>query len=158
MTCNLVTSLRAPFQSAHGELMAESVDPRPVRSGLRMKCDEPEEEVERPVDHRVRERLASRRDEDVVIRSPHGTPLFQIAGQGGSGRRVQRHESTLAELRLADEQPIPHHVVEDQLPRFGDAQPGGRQQPEQGVVGQWPPRSFGPEAGGRLEQLLQLSR
>ena len=71
---------------------------------------------------------------------------------------MQRHQSRLAELGLADQQAVAGHVGDRQLQGFGDPQPGGREQCDQGRIGQRAQAAFRPKPQRGLDQAIDLLR
>jgi hypothetical protein len=113
MTGDLLTSAGATLQRPHGELMTQAVDPWRALPAWRTARDAPQQEVKRPVDHRIGQCVAAGGDEEVNIGSADGAALLEVACQGGCGRLVQRHESALAEHRRADDQAVRREVGQD---------------------------------------------
>jgi hypothetical protein len=84
--------------------------------------------------------------------------MRQIALQACCCRVVQRHQTGLPELGLADKQSVARHVGDRQLQRFGDPQPGGREQCDQGRMGQRAQAALRPKPQRGLDQPIDLVR
>ena len=69
---------------------------------------------------------------------------------------VQRHETGLAELGLADQQTVDRHVRERELECFGDAQPRGREQGDQSRIRLRAQASLRSKPAGGLDQATDL--
>ena len=69
---------------------------------------------------------------------------------------MKRHQASLPKLGLADQQAVVGHVGDRQLQGFGDPQPGGREQCDQGRIGQRAHAAFGPKPEGGLDQAIDL--
>lgn len=69
---------------------------------------------------------------------------------------MQRHETGLAELGLADQQAVARYVCERKLECFGDAQPGGREQGDQGRIRQRAQASLRSKLAGGFDQVTDL--
>jgi len=80
----------------------------------------------------VGEHLSRDTQEQVVVELGQATPQFDVAAERLGDRREHGHETALAELGGADvEDATRQHVVELQHQRFGYAQPGCGDQPEE---------------------------
>jgi hypothetical protein len=112
--------------------------PQIVQTRATLRCfgdarfdDEP---VEGLLDGDVAHRAATLVDEHgIIVRTR--SAACQIALQARRCRVMERHQSRLAELGLADQQAVSRHVGDRQLQRFGDPQAGGREQRDQRRIG-----------------------
>ena len=113
--------------------------------------------VEGLFDRDVAERQTTLVDEHrIVVRMRPATR--QIACQARRCRVVQRHQPRLAELGFADQQAVASHVGDRQLQGFGDPQPGGREQCDQGRMGQRAQAVLGLKPQRSLDQPIDLVR
>ena len=69
---------------------------------------------------------------------------------------MQRHQASLAEFGLTDQQAVARHVGNRQLQRFGYPQACGREQCYQGGIGQRAQAALGPKLQGNLDQAFDL--
>lgn len=113
------------------------------------------EPVERLLDGDVAHRASALADGyGIILRTR--SAARQIAPQTLCCRVVKRHQSRLAELGLADHQPVRRDVSDGQLQRFEDPQAGGREQSDQRGIrlrAQAFPR---PKLQGNLNQAVEF--
>lgn len=114
---------RAALQRAHRKRVPQIVQARTV-SRPRSNASLVDQPVEGLLDGNVAQRPTALVDEHrIIVRA--GPATCQVSLQAGGCRVVQRHQSRLAELGLADQQTVAGHVSDRQLQGFGDPEPGG---------------------------------
>jgi hypothetical protein len=128
-----VSACRAALQGSHRKRVPKIVQ---TRAAVRRRPDPSpaHHPVEGLFDRNVAQRQTPLVDEHRIIVGTWPVTC-QIAFQAGRCRVMQRHQSSLSELGLADQQAVVGHVGDRQLQGFGNPQSGGREQCDQGRIG-----------------------
>jgi hypothetical protein len=107
---------------------------------------------------------ASGHHEQVIAMGTELRADREVTVQRLSGRRMKRQEPTLAELGIADDEPVLAEVIAFECQGFGYAQAGRSQQTEEMMVRMRPDRTFGSEVergvhdGADVVRLQQMRR
>ena len=122
------------MQRTHRKRVPQIVQTRAATSPTSTDTSLADQPVEGLFDGNVAKRQTTLVDEHRISLGT-GPATRQISLQAGDRRVVQRHQAGLPELGLADQQTVAGHVGDRQLQGFGDPQPGGREQRDQGRIG-----------------------
>ena len=122
-----------------------------------MRCPSCRPACRKSLDRDVAQRETSCVDEHRIGLGT-GTATHQITLKTGCRRVVQRRQASFPELGLADQQAVARHVGDGQLQRFGNPQPGDREQRDQGRIGPWAQAALGVKPKGAFDQPVDLRR
>jgi hypothetical protein len=132
--------------------------PGPRLAVSRGDAQGPDESTEDAPNRRGGELPAASGEEDVLAGVRLLVPALQIQIECAPRGRVQGEQATLAELGVADDEPLVGHVLPFQVERLGDAESRGGEQPEQRGVDQWDSRAPWIQRPRRADQCLHLVR
>src|SRR5262249_42347262 len=126
---------RATFQRSHREGVTKIVNSRVLSEGVLLDAGPRSHFAEHRFDLVLRERSEAARHEDGLRLRDDATACSKVRSEGRSCARVQWQEPRLAELRLANHQPISAHVREAKGDDLRQAHPRGYDETVQRAVG-----------------------